>query len=66
MRKAGLEKEGSARWAAIWLWPATADRTEVLHFSVALGGGSRFWSVPFTIDQVENRKSPVIEERACP
>jgi len=66
MKKARLDKDGSARWAAIWLWPAAADRTERLCFSVALGDGPRFCSVPFTINQVENRPSPVIEERACP
>jgi len=66
MKRARLDKDGSARWAAIWLWPAAADRTERLYFSVALGDGAQFCSVPFTINQVENRPSPVIEERACP
>ncbi len=59
-----LEKDGSPRWAAIWLWPASVDRNEKFSFSVVLGDGPPFCSVPFTIEEVENRPSPVIEERA--
>jgi hypothetical protein len=65
MRRAKREKEGLPCWAAIWLWPAGADRTERLFFSVALGNGVPFCSEPFTIQDIESRPCPVIGARAC-
>ena len=60
MTRARNGKETGHCWAAIWLWPAGANRTEMLYFSVALDGGPFFRSAPFTIQDIESGLAPPI------
>jgi hypothetical protein len=66
-RSRARHEEGPGQsWAAIWLWPADANRTENLHFSVALKDGPLFSSAPFTIQDIESGLIPAIVPPDCP
>jgi hypothetical protein len=60
------EKEAPPRWGAIWLWPKTVNRTERFRFRVKFGDEHLIFSVPFTIQEVDNGRSPTIGLDACP
>jgi neutral ceramidase len=59
-------KKAAPRWAAIWLWPRTASRTERFRFKVKFGKESPICSEPFTIQEVDDGRSPTIGPDACP
>jgi hypothetical protein len=59
-------REPGPVWAAIWLWPKDANRTESLYFSVALDGKPVYCSEMFTIQQIENGPASTIASRESP